>query len=303
MGLDIEGDNGGNDGLFERRDVRETANIGLSPNITDFSESQHNHSDATSGGAVLNSTIDHNATTNTHNLTTDINHDALLNFTATEHFTEASINHTNIQNIGTKTHAEIDTGLTASTNHIAAVAPHSGHVDTTGNETIAGIKTFSSSPIVPTPTTDFQASTKKYVDDNAGGDTSILSPVGAVVAWLKSFTNTPQTLPTGWVECDGSVLSDGDSVYNGQTLPDLNGGEFLRGNATSGGTGGESTHTLTTAEMPAHTHTVERGAGATTGAEQGSSASATMNTGSTGSGNAHENKPPYYDMVWIMRIK
>jgi hypothetical protein len=41
-------------------------------------------------------------------------------------------------------------------------------VATTGDETVAGVKTFSSSPIVPTPTTDFQAATKKYVDDNAG---------------------------------------------------------------------------------------------------------------------------------------
>ena len=40
-------------------------------------------------------------------------------------------------------------------------------VGISGNETIAGIKTFSSSPIVPTPTTDYQASTKKYVDDIA----------------------------------------------------------------------------------------------------------------------------------------
>lgn len=37
-----------------------------------------------------------------------------------------------------------------------------------GNETIAGIKTFSSSPIVPTPTTNMQAATKKYVDDKTG---------------------------------------------------------------------------------------------------------------------------------------
>lgn len=35
----------------------------------------------------------------------------------------------------------------------------------TGNQTVAGIKTFSSSPIVPAPTTDLQVSTKKYVDD------------------------------------------------------------------------------------------------------------------------------------------
>lgn len=37
-------------------------------------------------------------------------------------------------------------------------------VHKTGNETIAGVKTFSSSPIVPTPTTDMQVATKQYVD-------------------------------------------------------------------------------------------------------------------------------------------
>ena len=42
-------------------------------------------------------------------------------------------------------------------------------VKLTWNETIAWVKTFSSSPIVPTPTTDMQAATKKYVDDNAWG--------------------------------------------------------------------------------------------------------------------------------------
>jgi hypothetical protein len=42
-------------------------------------------------------------------------------------------------------------------------------VSKTGNETVAGVKTFSSSPIVPAPTTDLQAATKKYVDDNGGG--------------------------------------------------------------------------------------------------------------------------------------
>lgn len=35
----------------------------------------------------------------------------------------------------------------------------------TGAQTVAGVKTFSSSPIVPTPTTDMQAATKKYIDD------------------------------------------------------------------------------------------------------------------------------------------
>ena len=42
-------------------------------------------------------------------------------------------------------------------------------VMTTGAQTIAGIKTFSSSPIVPTPTTDTQATNKVYVDSKYSG--------------------------------------------------------------------------------------------------------------------------------------
>ena len=42
-------------------------------------------------------------------------------------------------------------------------------VGTSGNETIAGVKTFSSSPIVPAPTTNMQVATKKYVDDSVSG--------------------------------------------------------------------------------------------------------------------------------------
>ena len=38
-------------------------------------------------------------------------------------------------------------------------------VNLTAAQTIAGIKTFSSSPIVPTPTTDMQSANKKYIDD------------------------------------------------------------------------------------------------------------------------------------------
>jgi Cu/Ag efflux protein CusF len=47
----------------------------------------------------------------------------------------------------------------------AANVAAAGAVMNTGNSTIAGVKTFSSSPIVPAPTTDLQAATKKYVDD------------------------------------------------------------------------------------------------------------------------------------------
>lgn len=43
-------------------------------------------------------------------------------------------------------------------------------VKTTGDQTLAGVKTFSSSPVVPkTPTADEHASSKKYTDDTAAG--------------------------------------------------------------------------------------------------------------------------------------
>ncbi len=59
-------------------------------------------------------------------------------------------------------------------------------------------------------------------------------PVGALIAWHKNFPGTPE-LPDGWTECNGQVLDDPESPYNGQMLPNLNGeGRFLRGSNASG---------------------------------------------------------------------
>jgi len=169
--------------------------------------------------------------------------------------------------------------------------------------------------------------------------TSILAPIGSILAWLKSYTNTPQALPDGWMEANGSVISDADSVFDGQNAPDLNGGEFIRGDATSGGTGGSATmaHTHTgtasgtTGNESSHTHTFsdtsstentipvfpEKDAG---NAMSAADSDHTHNvSGTTGSGSSHhhsfsdsfttsaasntENRPPYYNVVWIFRFK
>lgn len=144
---------------------------------------------------------------------------------------------------------------------------------------------------------------------SATASSTIIAPIGTIMAWLKSYTNTPQTLPTGWVECDGAILSDADSVYDGQVIPNLNGNNnFVRGNSTSGGTGGSSTHTLTLTEIPAHSHNVivnissgsSNGVVKEIGDAAGQAPSTTM---SQGGGGAHENKPPYYNVVWIIRVK
>ncbi len=60
------------------------------------------------------------------------------------------------------------------------------------------------------------------------------APIGSILAWHKSFANTP-ALPDGWAECNGQVVADPSSPYTGQALPDLNGGtRFLRGASSSG---------------------------------------------------------------------
>lgn len=103
-------------------------------------------------------------------------------------------------------------------------------------------------------------------------------PVGAIVAWVKSFPNTP-ALPDGFAECNGQTVGDPSSPYNGQSLPELNGSHrFLRGSPVTGNTGGVETHTHpTTAVTPG-------------GVAQVYSGPAT-------------HLPPYFEVVWIMRIK
>lgn len=95
-------------------------------------------------------------------------------------------------------------------------------------------------------------------------------PIGTILPWLKSLTGTP-SLPAGWAECDGT----------GGT-PDLNGDVFLRGTSTlTGSTGGANSHTH-------HISYTRIG---------GSTATPGMNSFST-----VESRPPYYTVVWIIKI-
>jgi len=109
-------------------------------------------------------------------------------------------------------------------------------------------------------------------------------PIGAVVAWLKSMTNTPP-LTRGWVECNGQVISDEESPYHGTAVPDLNGNRgpprFLRGSATGGDAGG--------AEKHSH--------GSYRSQKYGQQRIPVMVPSPA------ENLPPYYGVVWIIRIK
>ena len=128
-------------------------------------------------------------------------------------------------------------------------------------------------------------------------------PVGSVLPWLKSFTNTP-ALPDGWVECSGQVLNDAYSIYNGQTIPNLNGSggtkRFLRGSTTSGTTGGSETHK----HWIEHCHEFCLNTNAPTTVACGADYNhigTTANYSDYSSTNS--TLPSYYEVVWIMRIK
>jgi hypothetical protein len=77
------------------------------------------------------------------------------------------------------------------------------------------------------------------------------------------------------------------------------------GSYSVGATGGESTHTLTTAEMPAHNHNYEEPAAIgeqATGPTGNYSTAGLSNqvTASTGGGSAHNNMPPYIAYyIWV----
>jgi hypothetical protein len=115
-------------------------------------------------------------------------------------------------------------------------------------------------------------------------------PIGAVTAWLKSFPPGAPPLSSNFVECNGQILSDPGSIYNGQVIPNLNGqNRFLRGSTTGGATGGSSTHN----------HSIS----APTEPIVNNSYDLNRTYANSASTSTNNNLPPYYEVVWIMRIK
>lgn len=96
-------------------------------------------------------------------------------------------------------------------------------VRNTTDQTIAGIKTFSNSPIVPTPTTDYQAATKKYVDDNSGGGGlgDVVGPAVAAADSIVIYDGTSGKLvkSVGVLYQDIATVSDGQTLTNKRITP------------------------------------------------------------------------------------
>ena len=98
-------------------------------------------------------------------------------------------------------------GTLKASGSLATKADDSTVVHLTGNQTVAGVKTFSSSPIVPTPTTSTQAATKAYVDSvaSSGAPDATTSSTGLVqLAGDLGGTGTSAAAP---VISDGAITS------------------------------------------------------------------------------------------------
>lgn len=188
------------------------------------------------------------------------------------------------------------------------------------NQIITGDKTFSGTVTVPTPTTDFEAATKAYVDANGGG--------GGNVGDIVDFAGT--SAPSGCLVCDGSAVSratysalfsvigttwgigDGTTTFN---LPDASrlttvgsGGSATAtlGNAV-GDTGGTETNTLTTDEMPSRsiyyaTSSLTNHIGSNTGAA-GYYPATSAATWNSGGGQAQNNMQPSMVVLRCIRYE
>ena len=160
--------------------------------------------------------------------------------------------------------------------------------------------------------------------DEQGNLSSIQFPKGIIIAW-KPTAGVPTTEPpSGWAICDGT-----------NSTPDLR-GRFLLGSNPNGGktdsytvrevgqSGGSETHTLTTSEIPGHEHsysdvyfsehtTVDRRGldildggnnklGTGDSDHDNSFIGKNKTTGSSGGGAAHNNMPPFYSVIYIMKL-
>ncbi|XXY49196.1 hypothetical protein WME91_55225 [Sorangium sp. So ce269] len=132
-----------------------------------------------------------------------------------------------------------------------------------------------------------------------------LVPTGTIVMW----SGAAATVPDGWALCDGN-----------NNTPDLR-DRFIvgAGNAAYpvGAKGGEATHTLTVNEMPSHKHDAFASIGKDDSNFSGGSTPdgqnipfgrgdtpsyTTQSTQNTGGGAPHENRPPYYALLFIMKL-
>jgi microcystin-dependent protein len=142
-----------------------------------------------------------------------------------------------------------------------------------------------------------------------------------VIGEIKLFSGSTVEMPDSFLLCNGTsyavasyaalfaVTSNrygGDSTYF--SVPNM-AGIFpvgAGGSYTVGATGGSSDVTLTQSQIPTHTHTIPAISdlsGGSPGWVAGYGAVPTTDSGSIGGGAAHENRPPYLVLSYIIRYR
>jgi hypothetical protein len=132
-------------------------------------------------------------------------------------------------------------------------------------------------------------------------------PVGGIIMWSGAIEN----IHPHWALCDGT---NGTPNLKGRFIVGYDPNDYDYNYTTSIiRTGGAKQVTLSETHIPAHTHrfthqsnsTTGMGGSSTRGVETSFNASSSNNitTSSTGGGQPHENRPPYYVLAYIMRIK
>ena len=192
----------------------------------------------------------------------------------------------------------------------------SGNVDIGGNLTVHG----------DINAVNFRATGNYYLDNY------VLIPAGTII---MSGINASGSIniPAGWLNCNGAsysrtVYADlfvaigvafGSADITSFYVPNMQGNVAIGQKPVDypivGSVGGEKTHTLTTEEIPSHSHTLTRksnldsGAFDTSDAHQDESSACTtdrgdlgpFNTNATGGSIAHNNMQPYIVLTYLIK--
>lgn len=117
-------------------------------------------------------------------------------------------------------------------------------------------------------------------------------PSGVIMMW----SGTTSDIPDGWVLCDGN---NGTPDLRDRFVPGA-GGQYA-----SGDTGGADSVALTVSELPSHSHDYfvdsAQGGDQIPERNQDKFESDLNSTQATGNDEAHENRPPYHALAYIMK--
>ena len=169
------------------------------------------------------------------------------------------------------------------------------------NLTVGGTLDVTGVPTVPTQSAGnntTRAASTAFVTTAVAALTAAAYPVGAIFTTTTVYADSAAVVAalggTTWVAFGaGKVLVGLDSGDTDFDAASETGGAKTISAGTSG------SHAITTAEMPAHTHTeVAPGRGAhNAGGTSVSSSGVTQNTGSTGGGGGHTHTTPAHSLV------